>query len=83
MHVLLDAPKHLRLLEALFDVQCALHDCICVFFIYLSALHTEIKQGTSAEEENVSISPSQGMCFINVHVRRQLWPKKMSSSHHK
>lgn len=61
---------------------CAAWLHLCMFHL-LSALYTEIKQGTSAEEENVSISPSQGMCFITFHVRRQLWPKKMSSSHHK
>lgn len=83
MQYILKAHKHLRSLEAPFEVQCALHDCICVRFICLSALYTEIKQGTSAEEENVSIAPGQGMCFITVGVRRQLWPKKKSSSHHK
>lgn len=61
---------------------CAAWLHLCMFHL-LSALYTEIKQGTSAEEENVSISPSQGMCFMTFHVRRQLWPKKMSSSHHK
>lgn len=83
IHALLEAHKHLCLLEALFEVQCAPHNCICVCFIYLSALYAEIKQGTSAEEENVSIAQSQGMCFITIQVRRQLRPKNIFSSHHK